>query len=86
MPLNTCPTRSGTDAVPAGKLDAPLSERELEVLALLASGRNNSAEIAHDLFVAVGTVRSHVNNIYRKLEAVNRAEAVARARVPNLLR
>ena len=61
-----------------------LSERELEVLTLLASGRTNS-EIAGDLFVAVGTVKSHVNNIYNKLEVRNRAEAVARARDLELL-
>src|SRR5918997_685034 len=58
-------------------LDAPLSERELEVLNLLASGRTNS-EIARDLFVSVGTVKSHTGNIYRKLDAKNRAEALAR--------
>jgi DNA-binding CsgD family transcriptional regulator len=63
----------------------PLSERELEVLVLLASGRTN-AEIAKDLFVAVGTVKSHVNNIYRKLGAANRAGAVTRARDLKLLR
>lgn len=62
-----------------------LSERELEVLALLASGRTN-AEIARDLFVALGTVKSHVNNIYRKLGAANRAEAVSKAREMRLLR
>jgi DNA-binding CsgD family transcriptional regulator len=61
-----------------------LSERELEVLTLLASGRTNS-EIAADLFVAVGTVKSHVNNIYYKLEVRNRAEAAARARELGLL-
>jgi ATP/maltotriose-dependent transcriptional regulator MalT len=61
------------------QLDDPLSERELEVLNLLASGRTNS-EIARDLFVAVGTVKSHTGNIYRKLDAKNRAEALARAR------
>ena len=71
-------------AVPE-RLDEPLSERELEVLALLASGRTN-AEIAKGLFVAVGTVKSHVNNVYRKLGAANRAEAVTRARDMNLLR
>lgn len=65
--------------------DDPLSERELEVLALLASGRTN-AEISGDLFVAVGTVKSHLNSIYRKLGAVNRAEAIAKARKSNLLR
>jgi DNA-binding NarL/FixJ family response regulator len=64
--------------------EEPLSERELEVLALLASGRTN-AEIARDLFVALGTVKSHVNNIYRKLGAANRAEAVTRAREMRLL-
>lgn len=63
----------------APSLEDPLSERELEVLALLSSGRTN-AEIANDLFVALGTVKAHVNNIYRKLGAKNRAEALARAR------
>lgn len=66
------------------RLEDPLSERELEVLYLLASGRTN-AEIAKDLFVAVGTVKSHVNNVYRKLGAANRAEAVTRAREMRLL-
>lgn len=61
------------------QLDDPLSERELEVLGLLASGRTNS-EVARDLFVSVGTLKSHTGNIYRKLGAKNRAEALARAR------
>ena len=65
-------------------LDEDLSERELEVLALMASGRTNS-EIAKDLFVAVGTVKTHTNNIYRKLGAKNRAQALARARELSLL-
>ena len=69
----------------SNRLEDPLSERELEVLTLLASGRTN-AEIAKDLFVALGTVKSHVNNIYRKLDARNRAEAVTQARELNLLR
>jgi DNA-binding CsgD family transcriptional regulator len=76
------------DGAPGGaaaRLEEPLSEREMEVLALLASGRTN-AEIARDLFVALGTVKSHVNNIYRKLGAANRAEAVTRAREMRLLR
>jgi DNA-binding CsgD family transcriptional regulator/F0F1-type ATP synthase assembly protein I len=60
-------------------LAEPLSERELEVLALLASGRSNR-EIAKDLFIAVGTVKTHTNNIYRKLGVRNRAEALAKAR------
>ena len=68
----------------AQHLDDPLSERELEVLALLASGRTN-AEIARDLFVAMGTVKSHTANIYRKLGAKNRADALARSRELQLL-
>jgi DNA-binding NarL/FixJ family response regulator len=61
------------------QLEDPLSERELEVLTLLASGRTNS-EIARELCVSVGTVKSHTGNIYRKLDARNRAEALSRAR------
>lgn len=64
---------------PAESLDEPLSEREREVLKLLATGRSNR-EIAQDLFVAPGTVKAHINNIYRKLGARNRAEALVRAR------
>jgi ATP/maltotriose-dependent transcriptional regulator MalT len=56
-----------------------LSERELEVLTLLASGRPNR-EVARELFVSVGTVKAHTNNIYRKLGVRNRAEALTRAR------
>ena len=56
----------------------PLTERESEVLGLLASGRTNR-EIASDLFVTVGTVKAHTANIYRKLGARSRAEALARA-------
>lgn len=65
-------------------LDDPLSEREREVLAVLASGRTTS-EAARDLFVSVGTVKSHTANIYRKLGAKNRAQAIARARELGLL-
>jgi ATP/maltotriose-dependent transcriptional regulator MalT len=61
------------------QLDDPLSEREREVLNLLASGRTSS-EIARDLFISVGTIKSHTGNIYRKLDVKNRAEALARAR------
>jgi DNA-binding CsgD family transcriptional regulator len=61
------------------KLDEPLSEREIEVLNVLASGRTNS-EVARELFISVGTVKSHTGNIYRKLGVSNRARAIARAR------
>jgi ATP/maltotriose-dependent transcriptional regulator MalT len=67
------------------RLEDPLSERELEVLSLLATGKTNS-EVAGELFVSVGTVKSHTGNIYRKLGAKNRAEALTRARELSLLR
>ncbi len=54
----------------------PLSERELEVLALLAKGMTNK-EAARDLFISQATVKSHVENILRKLAAADRAGAVA---------
>ncbi len=68
----------------AGVLVEPLSERELEVLRLIASGMANK-DVARDLFVAVSTVKTHVNGICRKLDARNRTEAVARARELGLL-
>lgn len=68
-----------------GPTAEPLSDRELEVLGLLATGLTNS-EIARDLFVARGTVKAHVGNIYRKLGAHNRVEALAKASRLGLLR
>jgi LuxR family transcriptional regulator, maltose regulon positive regulatory protein len=55
------------------------SERELEVLAFIAAGKSNG-EIADMLFVSVSTVKTHINNLYRKLGARSRTQAVARAR------
>jgi len=63
---------------------APLSERELEVLRLVAAGRSNQ-EIANELVIALGTVKRHIFNIYNKLDVKNRTECVARARVLHLL-
>ncbi len=65
-------------------LPEPLSERELEVLRLIASGKSNR-RIASELFVSVGTVKTHINNLYRKLDAHSRTQALARARELNLL-
>ena len=61
-----------------------LTGRELEVLRLVALGRSNS-QVAAELFVTVGTVKSHVHTISGKLGAVNRTEAVARGRELGLL-
>ena len=67
-------------AVPAAqRLAEPLSERELEVLALVAEGMTN-AEIADRLVISVGTVKTHVHNIVGKLGVDSRPRAIARAR------
>ena len=65
-------------------LSEPLSERELEVLRLIASGLSNR-EIAQELFVTPGTTKRHVHNIYRKLEVRSRTQAIARARDLSLI-
>jgi DNA-binding NarL/FixJ family response regulator len=56
-----------------------LTEREEEILALVARGKSNQ-EIAAQLFVSVKTVRNHVSNILLKLQVADRAQAVIRAR------
>ena len=74
-----------SDLATAGTgLAEPLSERELEVLALVAVGTRNH-EIADELVIALSTVKTHVKSIYRKLGARNRAQAVTRARELGLL-
>jgi LuxR family transcriptional regulator, maltose regulon positive regulatory protein len=65
-------------------LAEPLSDRELEVLGLLAAGRTNR-EIAEELVVALDTVKKHVSHVLDKLGAANRTQAVARARELRLL-
>jgi len=67
----------------APRLDA-LTERELEVLRLVAAGRSNR-QIAHDLVLTLNTVKSHIHHIYGKLGVESRVQAVARARELNLL-
>jgi len=66
------------------RLSEPLSERELDVLALIAAGRSN-VEIASSLFVSMSTVKTHINNLYRKLGARSRTQAIARARELDLI-
>ncbi|MBE7382268.1 MAG: helix-turn-helix transcriptional regulator [Leptolyngbya sp. SIO1E4] len=72
-----------TQSQAAGLLE-PLSKREIEVLHLIAEGRTNQ-EIATTLFLSVNTVKVHTRNIYGKLSAHHRADAVAKARVLGIL-
>jgi DNA-binding NarL/FixJ family response regulator len=60
-----------------------LTDREHEVLDLVAAGRNNS-DIASALFLSPKTVRNHVSNIFAKLQVADRAEAIVRAREAGL--
>jgi LuxR family maltose regulon positive regulatory protein len=77
--------RDASDAAPPGAdLLEPLSDRELEVLALVDAGRTNQ-EIAEELFVAKSTVKTHIKNIYGKLDVRNRTQALVRARELGLL-
>jgi two-component system, NarL family, response regulator LiaR len=55
-------------------LTEPLTERETDVLKLIARGRANK-QIARELFVAMSTVKTHVNNLYRKLGVSSRTQA-----------
>ncbi len=67
----------GPGCGPSSPLE-PLSERELEVLRLVAEGLSNR-DIAQRLFVAVGTVKAHVHSICGKLDVENRTQAILRA-------
>ncbi len=70
-------TDPGRPALP-GEARADLTEREGEVLSLLAEGKENS-QIAEELFISVQTVKNHVSNILAKLKVDNRVQAAVRA-------
>lgn len=75
---------SAISILAAQPLVEPLSERELEVLRLIADGRSNR-EIAEELVIAVSTVKSHANHIFGKLGVKSRTQAVVEARELGLL-
>lgn len=62
----------------------PLSEREIEVLQLIAAGHSNK-EIAQMLYLSQGTIKVHAHNIYSKLGVNGRTQAVAKARELGIL-
>lgn len=66
------------------KIVDPLTDRELEILRLVAQGLSNT-EISQRLYLAVRTIKGHNLRIFNKLQVQNRTEAVARARELGLL-
>jgi LuxR family maltose regulon positive regulatory protein len=73
-----------TSSLTPNLLVEPLSERELEVLQLIAEGLSNP-EIATRLYLSVNTLRAHTTHIYQKLDVHNRMQAVTRAKELGLL-
>jgi LuxR family maltose regulon positive regulatory protein len=69
---------------PGSELVEPLSEREIEVLQLIAAGHTYQ-EVAERLVISLNTVRHHTKNIYSKLEVNNRTQAIEIANELNLL-
>lgn len=97
QPIPAEPTDEPLDATVVADADDPdddpdlqtqvvdtLSTRELEVLHLLARGASNE-DIAHELVIAIGTVKRHVSNIFIKLGTRSRTQAVARAHALRLI-
>ena len=80
-PAQTGPSRT---LAPQSELFEPLSERELEVLQLIAAGLTNP-EISSRLFLALNTVKAHTRNIYGKLNVHSRTQAIVRAQELGLL-
>ncbi len=73
-----------TTRSPEAALVVALTERELEVLQLLADGKQNK-QIAADLYVSNNTIKKHIAHIFDKLTVTNRTAAVTRARELELL-
>ena len=69
---------------PNSELIEPLSEREIEVLQLIAEGLSNQ-EISSRLYLSLNTIKTHTRNIYGKLGVNNRTQAGARARAIGIL-
>lgn len=78
------PSKTTSSSTRIGELAESLSERELDVLRLLPSSLS-STEMANELSISINTLRSHLKNIYTKLDSHSRYEAIARAREAGLL-
>lgn len=77
--LNFNKTKSATTSNEKVGKSFGLSKRELEVLVLIADGHSNQ-EIADKLFVSLNTVKTHMSNIFSKLNVQRRTQAVQKAR------
>lgn len=83
--LNALFRRQLTDKEPTDQaLIVPLSRRELDVLQRMAGGQTNQ-QIADALFISLSTVKTHINNLFRKLEVNDRDSALRAARELDLL-
>jgi len=80
-PEQTAPSKTQT---PQSEWVEPLSEREIEILQLIAEGLTNQ-EIATKLYLSLNTVKVHTRNIYSKLSVHHRTAAVAKARACGIL-
>jgi len=74
---------AATQTSPGAAALPDLTEREREILALIARGRSN-AQIADALSISIKTVRNHASNIFNKLQVADRAQAALRAREAGL--
>jgi len=64
--------------------ESPLSKRETQILELIGEGKSRG-QIANELFIDLETVRSHIKNIYLKLNVNSRADAIKTARENRLI-
>ena len=76
--IDRAPSKSSSSG-PSQELGTSLSDREVEILHLLVSERS-VPEIAANMHISVSTLRTHIRNIYRKLDTHSRFEAVSRAK------
>ncbi len=83
LPTRLAAHRGQQPTAPPGLAD-PLTDRETDVLRLIAAGKSNQ-RIAHDRVVTLDTVKKHVSHVLGKLGAANRTEAVTRARQLGLI-
>jgi LuxR family maltose regulon positive regulatory protein len=73
-----------TVTISKAEIIEPLTDREIEILHLIADGKSNT-EISRRLYLALSTIKGHNLRIFNKLQVQNRTEAVARARELGLL-